>query len=310
MELKHLKNQFLEYLEIERNRSPKTIENYDHYLCRFLAFSKIEHPHELSEDLIRKFRIYLNRFIGEDGMVLKKVTQNYHIIALRSFLKYLTKRNIKTVAAEKIELAKQEEREVSFLDGAELDRLLRAPSGTGLADVRDRAILELLFSTGLRVSELCALNRDEIDIQRGDFAVRGKGRKLRIVFLSDAARAIIQTYLDKRVDSDPALFIRIPPHARYDAFENIRLTPRSIQRIIHKHATIAGIISKKVSPHTLRHSYATDLLRNGADIRSVQALLGHSSVTTTQIYTHVTDNQLREVHQKYHSQKENPHQED
>ncbi len=300
MELKHLKSEFLEHLEIEKNRSAKTIENYDHYLTRFLDFSAVTTPDQITEDGVRKFRIYLNRFVDEDGKSLKKVTQNYHIIALRSFLKYLAKRNVATLAAEKIELAKQEEREVSFLEHAELERLMRAPEGSSLSDLRDRAILEVLFSTGLRVSELCSLNRDDIDLTHGEFSVRGKGRKLRLVFLSESAKASLVSYTAKRQDADMALFIRIPRNERFELFEDLRLTPRTIQRILKKYSIRAGVIGKKVSPHTLRHSYATDLLRNGADIRSVQALLGHSSVTTTQIYTHITDKQLREVHDRFH----------
>lgn len=298
--VKELKSQFLEHLEIEKNRSSKTIENYNHYLTRFLGFAQISAPGQITEDLIRKFRLYLNRLTDKKNHPLKKVTQNYHIIALRAFLKYLAKRDIRTVPAEKIELGKQEERQVTFLESNELERFLHAPKGGSLCDLRDRAILETLFSTGLRVSELCSLNREEIDLKRGEFSVRGKGSKLRVVFLSDNAKLILAAYLDKRPDADESLFIRIPKNEHFEKFEKLRLTPRSIQRIIKKYAIAAGIIGKKVSPHSLRHSFATDLLRNGADIRSVQALLGHSSVTTTQIYTHVTDKQLREIHQKFH----------
>ena len=222
---------------------------------------------------------------------------------MRSFLKYLAKRDIKTVSAEKLELGKQEERQVTFLEPQELERFLKAPSGTALSDLRDRAILETLFSTGLRVSELCSLDRDDIDLKGGEFSVRGKGSKIRVVFLSDTARAALVTYLDKRPDADESLFIRIPQNEKLEKYEKLRLTPRSIQRIIKKYAIAAGIIGKKVSPHSLRHSFATDLLRNGADIRSVQAMLGHASVTTTQIYTHVTDKQLREEHERFHDKK-------
>jgi site-specific recombinase XerD len=302
MNLKELKTQFLEYLEIEKNRSAKTVENYNHYLTRFLNFTKAASVGDMTEDAIRKYRLYLNR-ISDDGKPLKRVTQNYHVIALRAFLKYLAKRDISTVSAEKIELGKQEEREVTFLEPHELERFMKAPNGSTIADLRDRAILETLFSTGLRVSELCSLNRDNIDTKRGEFSVRGKGSKIRLVFLSEQAKASLATYLDKRVDADESLFIRVPKNEVFEKFENLRLTPRSIQRIIKKYAIVAGIIGKKVSPHSLRHSFATDLLRNGADIRSVQALLGHSSVTTTQIYTHVTDKQLREIHEKFHDKK-------
>ncbi len=300
MTIKDLKSQFLEYLEIEKNRSPKTIENYNHYLTRFISFAKAENPRDITEETIRKYRLTLNRMTDERGKPLKKVTQNYHVIALRSFLKYLAKRDIRTVPAEKIELSKQEEREVVFLEPPELERFLRAPQGETLSSLRDRAILETLFSTGLRVSELCSLDQDNIDLKRGEFSVRGKGSKIRLVFLSEQAKAAIASYLEKRPDANEALFIRVPRGERFEKYEELRLTPRSVQRIIKKYAITAGIIGKKVSPHSLRHSFATDLLRNGADIRSVQALLGHSSVTTTQIYTHVTDKQLREIHQRFH----------
>lgn len=304
MDIKQLKTQFLEYLEIEKNRSAKTVENYNHYLVRFINFAKINRPEEISEELIRKYRLFLNRLNDSFGKSLKKVTQNYHIIALRAFFKYLAKRDIRTVAAEKVELGKQEERQVTFLEPHELERFLQTPSGTALADLRDRAILETLFSTGLRVSELCSLNRDDIDLKRGEFGVRGKGSKIRLVFLSDTARTTLVTYLDKRPDANEALFIRVPQNEKLEKYEKLRLTPRSVQRIIKKYAIVAGIVGKKVSPHSLRHSFATDLLRNGADIRSVQAMLGHASVTTTQIYTHVTDKQLREVHEKFHDKKQ------
>lgn len=300
MGIKELKTQFLEYLEVERGRSAKTVENYNHYLDRFIRFTKAKTLNDISEDSIRKFRLQLNRMTDAHGNPLKKVTQNYHIIALRAFLKYLAKRDIKCVAAEKIELGKQEERQVTFLEPHELERFLRAPAGTTLVDLRDRAILETLFSTGLRVSELCSLNRDDIDLKRGEFPVRGKGSKIRLVFLSEEAKAALSTYLSKRTDVDEAVFIRIPQKESFEKYEKLRLTPRSVQRIIKKYAVVAGIVGKKVSPHALRHSFATDLLRNGADIRSVQSLLGHASVTTTQIYTHVTDKQLREVHQRFH----------
>ncbi len=299
-DLKQLKTQFLEYLEIEKNRSPKTTENYDHYLRRFFDFAKVSQPQQITEELIRKFRLHLNRLSDFQGRALKKVTQNYHVIALRAFLKYLAKREIKSVSAEKIELGKQEGRQVEFLETKEVERLLNSPEGSGLTDLRDKAILETLFSTGLRVAELCSLDRDKIDLGRGEVPVRGKGSKIRLVFFSDQAREHVKNYLKERADADPALFIRIPPNNAFAKYENLRLTPRSIQRIIRKHAIKAGIIGKKVSPHTLRHSLATDLLQNGADIRSVQAILGHSSITTTQIYTHVTDRGLREVNKKYH----------
>ena len=302
-DIKTLKQQYLEHLEIEKNRSPKTLENYSRYLDRFLKFAKITKPEDLTEELIRQYRLHLNRQTDRAGQPLKKVTQNYHIIALRSFLKYLAKRNVKTVSAEKIELGKQEDREVTFLEAGELERLITAPAGQGLDALRDRAILGMLFSTGLRVSELCSLDRNKIDVKRGELSVMGKGRKIRLVFLSEESKKQLTEYIAKRTDADEALFMRIPKSGKFNKDSDLRLTPRSIQRIVHKYAVKGGIMGKHVSPHSLRHSFATNLLRNGADIRSVQAMLGHSSVTTTQIYTHVTDTQLREVHKKYHGKK-------
>ena len=188
---------------------------------------------------------------------------------------------------------------MSFLEPSELERLLEAPEGGDLPALRDRAMLAMLFSTGMRVSELCSLNRDMVSIERGEVSVRGKGGKVRPVFVSEDAAEHLKAYTSARVDIDPALFIPIPRNKSYGKDDTLRLTSRSIQRIVHQHATAAGIVGKQVSPHTLRHSFATDLLRNGADIRSVQAMLGHSSVTTTQIYTHVTDKGLREIHAKF-----------
>lgn len=316
-DIKELKIKYLEYLEIEKNKSQKTLENYGRYLDRFLGFAKIDNISQLNEELIRKYRLYLNRLQDAKGKQLKKVTQNYHIIALRTFLKYLAKTGVKTVPAERVELGKQEDREVTFLQPDELERLFDAPThlrseelragkkGTGLDNLRDKAILTTLFSTGMRVSELCSLDRDEIDFKRGELSVRGKGSKIRLVFLSDETRQNIRDYISKRPDVDEALFIRIPKTKTFSKSPppagGLRLTPRSIQRIVKKYSIKAGIVGKKVSCHTLRHSFATDLLRNGADIRSVQAMLGHASVTTTQIYTHVTDKQLREVHERFHN---------
>ncbi len=300
-DIKDLKIKYLEYLEIEKNKSQKTLENYGRYLDRFFGFAKIKTIGQLNEELIRQYRLYLNRLRNSEGEGLKKITQNYHIIALRNFLKYLAKTGVKTVAAERIELGKQEDREVTFLELDELARLISAPSGTSLDVLRDKAILSTLFSTGMRVSELCSLNRDSIDLKRGEMPIRGKGGKIRMVFLSDETKKLLQEYITKRPDADEALFIRIPKGGTFSKDSDLRLTPRSIQRIIKKYSIKAGIVGKNVSPHTLRHSFATDLLRNGADIRSVQAMLGHASVTTTQIYTHVTDKQLQEVHQKFHN---------
>jgi len=305
--IKQLKNEYLEYLEIERNRSIKTVENYGRYLERFITFCSATGGTDLkdvTEDSIRQYRLWLNRFTDPDTkQPLKRVTQNYHIIALRNFLKYLAKRGIKSVSPEKVELGKQEDRQVTFLEPAELQRLLESPEGGDLPAMRDRAMLATLFSTGMRVSELCSLNRDMVSVSRGELSVRGKGGKVRPVFVSREAGEHLDAWLKARADLDPALFIRIPRNKKFGLYDDLRLTPRSVQRIVHGHAVAAGIVGKKVSPHTLRHSFATDLLRNGADIRSVQAMLGHSSVTTTQIYTHVTDKGLREVHEKFHGKK-------
>lgn len=308
MSIESLVKDYLAYLEIEKGRSKKTVENYSHYLKRFLEWAKIDKPSQMDADLVRQYRLYLNR-LEDNGRSLKKITQNYHVIALRNFLKYLAKRDIKSLAADKIELAKQSPREVDFLEGDELERLLKAPEGDSLRVLRDRALLEFLFSTGLRVSEVCKLSRNSINLAKGEFSVRGKGEKIRVVFLSDTARAGLKTYLDKRRDMEPALFVRIPKGKKsaqggesQAKYSNLRLTPRSVQRIIRQYAIKAGI-SRKVTPHTLRHSFATDLLISGADIRSVQVMLGHSSITTTQIYTHITDKQLKEIHKNFHGKK-------
>ncbi|GBE16863.1 tyrosine recombinase XerC [bacterium BMS3Abin15] len=312
MDLNKLLADFLEYLEIERNRSQKTIENYSHYLKRFFNWAGAKSPKDITYELVRKYRLHLNRFQNNNGKGLKKITQNYHVIALRNFLKYLSKQDIKTLSAEKIEVGKNPSQIVEFLEPEELDRFLNSASGGDLKSLRDRAILELLFSAGLRVSELVNINRDQINLKKQEFSVRGKGGKIRIVFVSDTARNALEKYLDKRTDIDPALFARIDNKKlgfrakKKPSFENsqssLRITPRSIQRIVKNYATKAGIV-KDVHPHTLRHSFATDLLAGGADIRSVQAMLGHSSITTTQIYTHVTNQQLKEVHKKFHGKR-------
>lgn len=301
------KREFLEYVEIEKGRSLKTVENYDRYLTRFIMFAQISEPEDITEDGVRRFRLHLNRQIANsDGDTLKKKTQNYYLIALRSFLKYLIKRDVKTLAPDKIELAKVSERSLDLITRAELDRILEGPVVEGgtleeiLRGLRDKAILELFFSTGLRVSELCSLSR-EIDLSRNELTVRGKGDKVRIVFISDRAKTAVQNYLNKRVDMEGSLFVS---HAKNRASEDAKkvlrgLTTRSAERIVQKYAIKAGI-SKKVTPHVLRHSFATDLLQNGADIRSVQTLLGHSDISTTQIYTHVSNERLKEVYKKYH----------
>jgi site-specific recombinase XerD len=305
-DLKELKSQFLEYLEIEKGRSIKTVENYDRYLSRFLAHSKISSPAKLTEQAIREFRLHLNRQPGISGS-MKLKTQNYYMISLRAFLKFLRKRDIESLNPERIELAKVGQRDLDLISGGELERLMAGPSGPAqgrsqaaiLTALRDKAILELLFSTGLRVSELCSLSRD-LDLSRDEFSVRGKGEKVRVVFLSPAAKDAIKKYLDKRGDVDDALFVQMGKNSKNA--KDLRLTPRSVERIIKHYATKAGI-TRKVTPHVIRHSFATDLLENGADLRSVQALLGHQNIATTQVYTHVTDKHLREVHKKFHGQR-------
>ena len=294
MEAESAKRQFLEYIEIERGRAVKTIENYDHYLTRYFTQTGVKRVTDISEQSIREFRQWLNRQPGTNGGGMKRRTQNYYMIALRAFLKFLRKREIECISPERIELAKLPERELDLITPAELERLLKSARGTEERDLRDTAILEMLFSTGLRVSELCALDND-LDLTRDSFSVRGKGEKVRVVFLSDAAKSAAAAYLKARKDMADALFVNIPIGTQIPS----RLTPRSIERIIKRAATKAGI-TKKVTPHVLRHSFATDLLSNGADIRSVQQLLGHASINTTQIYTHVTDTHLHEIHKKYH----------
>lgn len=305
---------FLEYCEIERGRSPRTVSNYAFYLGRFVEFAGDVAPDKVTDELVHKYRLWLNDLTDRDGEPLKKNTQNYHLIALRSFLKFLSKRDVKSLASEKIELSKMPERDVAFLEREEVERLLGAPLSAlekatpaqYLTALRDKAILEMLFCTGLRVSELAGLKREHVSLKLSEFTVRGKGSKKRVVFMSDAARASLKKYLETRRDVNPYLLV---PHdraqnakARKDDTDAKPLTARTIQRIVERHALAAGI-TKAVTPHTLRHSFATDLLRGGADLRSVQAMLGHSSITTTQIYTHITDKGLREVHAKFHRKK-------
>ncbi len=304
-DLQTLKRQFFEHLEIEKGRSLKTVENYEHYLDRFLSFAKVNDPKDITDDMVREFRLWLNRQpsgtkIGGRAETLKKKTQNYYLIALRSFLKYMRKRGVESLSPERIDLAKVAERDLDLISSTDLERLLSAPDGADVKSLRDRAILELFFSTGLRLSELCSLSR-ELDLSKDEFSIRGKGEKVRVVFLSDKAKDSIRAYLKKRTDMDDALFVRIVPIGRSSAeSDTLRLSPRSIERLVKHYATKAGI-SKNVTPHTIRHSFATDLLSNGADIRSVQIMLGHANIATTQIYTHVTDKQLRDVHKKFHS---------
>lgn len=301
MEATNMKRQFLEYIEIERGRAVKTVENYDHYLTRFFVWGKITTISDITEEKIREFRLWLNRQEGTKGDSMKRRTQNYYLIAIRAFLKFLRKREVPCISPERIELAKLPERSLDLITGTELDRLIGSAKGNTPRSLRDRAILELLFSTGLRVSELCALNSD-IDLSRDELSVRGKGDKVRVVFLSPAAKEAVRTYLKSRKDMEDALFVNILADDKVSKKNPTRLTPRSVQNIMKKYAAKAGI-TKKVTPHILRHSFATDLLANGADIRSVQALLGHASINTTQIYTHVTDAHLREVHKKFHGKR-------
>lgn len=302
MDLEALKKQFLEYLEIERGRSVKTVENYDRYLSRFFTFAKVKQPKALTEEQIREFRLWLNRQpgtkLGGHTETMKRRTQNYYLIALRAFLKFLRKRGIESLNPERIELAKVPERSLDLISSAELERLLSAPLKNSLNGKRDRAILELLFSTGLRISELCALAIDDVDLSRDEFSVRGKGDKVRVVFLTTEAKVALKEYLTERKDMEEALFIRSGKKAHLG--DDARITPRYVQRLLKKYASLAGI-TRKVTPHVIRHSFATDLLSNGADLRSVQALLGHANIATTQVYTHVTDSHLRAVHKKFHS---------
>lgn len=308
--LADFKQQFLEYIEIEKGRSVKTVENYDRYLTRFLGFAKIDNPAKLTETTVREFRLWLNRQpvnkaqgTRHEGQTLKRKTQNYYLIALRAFLKYLRKRGVETLQPEIIELAKTGDRDLDLMTHAELERLLAAPRQAlkdakndidQLKALRDTAILETLFSTGMRVSELCSLTRD-IDFERGHFSIRGKGDKVRVVFLTDSAHEAIKAYDVARKDMEEAMFVSHPAGKALPR----PLIPRAVERLVKDHAVRAGI-SRKVTPHVIRHSFATDLLENGADVRSVQALLGHANIATTQIYTHVTDKHLHDVHKSFH----------
>jgi site-specific recombinase XerD len=316
--LKQLKTQFLEYMEIERGRAIRTVENYDHYLTVFLDQTIITDPKDITDSKIRDFRVWLNRqSTGNNratGDTIKKKTQNYYLIAVRSFLKFLTKRGITSLPSDHIELAKIGERQIDIISQEELKRLLNAPNGEKNLErrSRDKAIMEMLFSTGLRVSELCSLKND-LDLHLDEFSIRGKGGKVRVVFLSDEAKKAVREYLALRKDMSDALFVqvgseKVSPKSDLGEKKSLSLTcgnaltRRSIERIVKRYATIAGI-SKKVTPHVIRHVFATDLLSNGADIRSVQAMLGHANIGTTQIYTHVTDKHLRDIHKKFHNTK-------
>jgi site-specific recombinase XerD len=306
MPLESLIAEFLEYLEIQKGCSPLTIQRYRHYLRRFhnwltenLPATK---PAEIDLELVRRYRLYLAHLRAGDGLLLKRVTQSYHIVALRAFLRYLlVQRDIATLSPDKIELPKQSSRSIAFLNPEQMERLLSSPQISNTGALRDKAILETLFSTGLRVSELVSLNRDQVDLERKEFGVRGKGNKIRVVFLSDTAAEWIERYLRARKDNFKPLFIRHSGAVDMQKNgEKMRLTARSIQNIVSKYAKKSGL-PIEATPHTLRHSFATDLLISGADIRSVQEMLGHESIRTTQVYTHVTNRHLKEVHKAFHS---------
>ena len=314
MELKEAIDRFLEYCELDKNLSQKTVRMYSYYLNFFLNWiEKIQkfqvssskfQVQDVDQETIRKFRLYLSReYVNPYKGVLKRQTQNYFLIALRSFFRFLIKKNIQVISPEQIELGKSEDRQIKYLDPQQLTDLLKTPNIKKLQGLRDRAILEVLFSTGLRVSELVGLNRDNINITSGEFNVIGKGRKLRVVFLSDSAKEWLNKYLIERKDAYKPLFIRYSgpkPQDQELTDEKARLSARSIERMIEKYRKTAGI-TKRIGPHTLRHSFATDLLKSGADLRSVQEMLGHKNISTTQIYTHITNLQLKETHRRFHS---------
>ncbi len=298
--ISELVTDFLEHMEIEQNRSQKTIENYHHYLMRLVEFADDCDIKKLDSDLVRKWRLWLNRLTDQNGDPISKTTQNYHLIALRSFLKYLAKRDIEALTSDKIELASVKRPQVGFLEPGEVERLLGVINISTPVGLRDRAIIELLFSGGLRVSELVSLNRDHINLERREFSIRGKGQKDRLIFISPHAADWLDKFAASRKDNFKPLFIHYSGSKDgLDEGAYTRLTARSVQRLVSRYAKLAGI-TKRVTPHTLRHSFATDLLANGADLRSVQSLLGHANVSTTQIYTHLTDPQLKSVHERFH----------
>lgn len=298
------KTDFIEYLEIEQNRSQRTISNYDHYLTRLADFAGDINVEDINSEMVRKWRLWLNRLGTNTSDELNPATLNYHLIALRSFLKFCAKRDIPAMNPAKIELARTKRKQVTFLNEEELESLFAQPKIQNLVGLRDRAILELLFASGLRVSELVGLNRDHINLKRKEFMVRGKGEKDRLVFVSDEAANWIEQYLAKRTDNTKPLFTRYSGTRKVDLSGNYsRLTARSVQRLVARYALMAGI-TKHVSPHTMRHSFGTDLLMNGADLRTVQVMLGHSNISTTQIYTHITDPHLKRAYEKYHNSKQ------
>ncbi|MBI1833233.1 MAG: tyrosine-type recombinase/integrase [Candidatus Andersenbacteria bacterium] len=294
--IKSLHSDFIEELEIGLGRSPKTVENYDRYLRAFFEHGKIAELADITQESVRSFR----RHISQNGAALP--TQNYYLIAIRQFLKYLIKRDIEVLSPEKIQLAKLPDRDIDVLYPEEVDMLLGAviPDISRLQALRDKTLFNVLFSTGMRISEAIRLNRDDVRPHSNEMTVRGKGNKVRVVFLSEEALGQVHEYLERRTDTDPALFVRHRKNVGNE--DDLRITPRTVQRLIKRYAAAAGI-TKDITPHTLRHSFATDLLSNGADVRQVQQLLGHSSITTTQVYTHFTDVQLRGVHERFHHKK-------
>ncbi len=305
MELNKAIRRYLEYLEIERNCSPLTVRDYEHYLTFFLtwcnAHSTVSRVEDIDQEVVRQFRLYLARKTDNKDKFLKRVTQNYYVIAIRAFLRYLIKQDFKTLSPEKIDLPKTESRSLKFLNNDQFHRLLNAIDVSTKHGLRDRAMIEMLFSTGLRVSELTKLNRNQLNFDTREIGVIGKGQRARVVFLSDSCVFWLNKYLEIRTDEFEPLFIRYSQHIDEDALgEKMRLTPRSVERLVAGYALKARI-PVKATPHTIRHSFATDLLIKGADLRSVQEMLGHKNVATTQIYTHVTNPQLKEVHRKFHS---------
>lgn len=313
MDISELVADFLESLEIEKGRSTKTVENYGLYLARFIDLitedfegQEMIKPSDITPEVLRRFRLKLNRFSDNQNKErLSALTQSYHLIALRGFFKYLAKRGIKSLDPSLIDLPRAAKKQVTFLHFDEIERLLAEIPLDTESGLRDRAIIELLFSGGLRVSELCSLNRDSINLERREFMVRGKGKKDRPIFIDKSTAECIEDYLNMRTDTLLALFLNNSANQQIPSTSGDfrRLTPRSIERIVQKYTRLAGI-TKHVTPHTMRHSFATDLLMNGADIRSVQSLLGHANISTTQIYTHITDPHLKEVHEKFHSESE------
>lgn len=297
-----LLREYIEHVEIERGRSARTAENYEHYLSRFIEFTGADlEVEKITSELIRKYRLWLNRYQNNNDVELSTITQNYHLVAMRGFLAYLAKRDIPSLSPEKIELPKTSRKQVTFLHYDEVQRLIEQIPLDSEQGLRDRAIVELLFSSGLRVSELIGLNRDHVNTSRREFMIRGKGQKDRPVFISKRTAEHVKDYLDTRIDNLPPLLLSYSRNSTVTRTGDYRrLTARSVQRLVQKYAKLAGI-TKHVSPHTMRHSFATDLLMNGADLRSVQSMLGHSNISTTQVYTHVTDQHLKEVYEKFHS---------